>query len=79
MIKKQFFANAYIDYNSNCIIINGRKAQSNMTSSSANEIPQIDNQIPRMVTVKCEGCGATNAIQKGTVGECEYCGTPIKG
>lgn len=78
MIKKQFFANAYIDHDSNCIIINGKKAQNNMTSPSANKLTQSETQTPRMVTVKCEGCGAPNAIQKGTVGECEYCGTPIK-
>lgn len=30
----------------------------------------------QVVTCKC--CGASNKIAKGTVGECEYCGSPIQ-
>ena len=30
-----------------------------------------------LVTVKCKGCGGINKIQRGAVGECEYCGSPI--
>ena len=29
--------------------------------------------------VKCKGCGGINKIQRGAVGECEYCGSPISG
>jgi len=32
-----------------------------------------------LVTVKCKGCGGINKIQRGAVGECEYCGSPISG
>ena len=31
----------------------------------------------KYVMVKCKGCGATNKIAAGTVGECEYCGSKI--
>ena len=32
-----------------------------------------------LITVKCKGCGGINKIQRGAVGECEYCGSPVSG
>lgn len=31
------------------------------------------------ITVKCQGCGGINTIRKGTVAECDFCGSVIKG
>ena len=31
----------------------------------------------RYVTVQCKGCGATNKIIAGSIGECEYCGAQV--
>ncbi len=32
-----------------------------------------------VVTVRCSGCGANNAVAAGVVSECEYCGSPVRG
>lgn len=32
---------------------------------------------PTYAVVNCKGCNAPNKVLKGTVSECEYCGTPI--
>lgn len=29
------------------------------------------------VVVACKGCGANNKVMRGSVGECEFCGSPI--
>lgn len=84
MIKKKYFANAYIDHDSNCIVIANKqnlvdntvqqpKVSTNVSTSSAASQPA------EMVTVKCKGCGGINTIQKGAVAECDYCGSSIKG
>lgn len=84
MIKKKFFVNAYIDKNTNCIkIINRQNANVNAVqhnnSNQQPSIPSTVSQAVEMVTVKCSGCGGINTIQKGAVGECDYCGSAIKG
>ena len=81
MISKKYFVNAYIDRNLNSIIIANRQAAAN-TAQQTNKPAtpsQVNAQSVQMVTAKCEGCGAVNTIQKGTVGECDYCGSPIEG
>lgn len=84
MIKKKYFANAFIDMNSNCIVIankpnaNVNTAQQPQTNTNTYTSPTASQTI-EMVTVKCKGCGGINTIQKGAVGECDYCGSSIKG
>lgn len=73
MIKKMYFANAFIDYNSNCIVIANRQKTANTYVAPA------ASRFATMVTVKCKGCGGINTIQKGAVGECDYCGSSITG
>ena len=34
---------------------------------------------PKIVVVKCGGCGAKNKVMRGRVTKCEYCGTVLKG
>ncbi|MDO5388005.1 MAG: hypothetical protein Q4F63_02105 [Clostridia bacterium] len=84
MIKKKFFQNAYIDQSANCIVISSNKAVQNVTASNAfeNKSQASKNNTSasaEMVTVKCNGCGAVNTIEKGKTGECDYCGSVIKG
>lgn len=84
MIKKKYFANAYIDRNSGCIVIaNKQNAASNAESQPKASASAYNSNVStptiEMVTVKCKGCGGINTIQKGTVGECDYCGSSIKG
>lgn len=85
MIKKNFFANAFIDRNSNCIVIaNKQSAQANNSVSNVftNAQASTSSAAPvavEMVTVKCKGCGGINTVQKGAIGECDFCGSAIKG
>lgn len=51
-------------------------------SSRDNSVPQSSptsqaQETVKYVTVQCKGCGATNKIVSGTVGECEFCGSQI--
>jgi len=82
MIKKEYFANAFIDQNANRIVISTKQdnaAQRPRTNATAYSSSPAASQATEMATVKCKGCGGINAIQKGTVVECEYCGSSVKG
>ncbi len=77
MINKKFFVSTYIDEANNRVVF--------QTSSSSSEVPQyndavsnIQNQNAEYVTVTCKSCGGINKVLKDKVGECEYCGSPIK-
>ncbi len=70
MIDKKYFKDAYIDRDTNEIII-------------AHDLPaqpvqtyQFNNTI-EMQSVTCAGCGAANVKPKGTASSCEYCGSPL--
>lgn len=84
MMKKRFFANAYIDSSSNCVVISNRQnttanpTQPPHPGASAHTAPATSQSI-EMVTVKCKGCGGINTLQRGMVGVCDYCGSSIKG
>lgn len=82
MIKKKFFVNAFIDKNSNCIkilnrqntgVVNQQRVNTNINTNTS------VSQAAEMVTVKCSGCGGINTLRRGEVGECDYCGSSIKG
>ena len=93
MIKKRLFANAAIDEYSNSIILNGRldtqqvlseKAQASMPTvveypRQALVAPTYNQSGTEMLTVKCRGCGAVNAVPRGGIVECEYCGNMVAG
>ena len=73
MIKKRFFSNAFIDRNANSIVIVNKQAVSTMRPAYHAVPPAM------IVTVKCKGCGGVKMMVKGTIGECDYCGSIIKG
>lgn len=79
MIKKNLFANVYIDANSNRLVI-GAKNQASARSQTVLPVNQAPGQ-PRIeyMTVNCRGCGGVNKVARGAVAECEYCGSMIKG
>lgn len=83
MIKKNYFVNAFIDQNSNCIVIANKQniidstAQQPQTNAFAHAVAPAATQAIEMVTIKCKGCGGINTIQKGIISECVYCGSPI--
>lgn len=68
MIKKGYFANAYIDRETNCIVLKAN----NSSKKETNESMQSE-----YVTVTCKCCGGINKIEKGKVGECDFCGSPL--
>lgn len=78
MINRNYFRNARVDQRTNCIVFeNKAKKQSNHPDKKGNEMGntlQIE-----YTTVTCKCCGGINKIVKGSVTECEYCGSPIKG
>lgn len=77
MIEKKFFANAFIDQNSNCFVIANRQNSASGTASQPQA--RTNARTTEMVTLKCKSCGGINKIPKGAVVECDYCGSPIKG
>lgn len=62
MLKRGLFANAYIDYEKNALVLPKKDLFA----------PE-----DKITTTKCECCGAVNKIVVGAVGTCEYCGSPI--
>ena len=83
MIKKNYFANAVIDEASNTLILNGTRDAHQILKEKARapKIFYIATPAPpvEMLTVKCPGCGGINAVPRGKVIECEYCGNMLKG
>jgi len=75
MILKGYFKNTYIDLDQNCIVFTNDRA--------TKTAPAVDSSITdssiKLITVTCKGCGASNKIQRGSVGECEFCGSHIAG
>jgi ribosomal protein S27E len=69
MIHKGFFANAFIDFDKNCLIFPQER------NEQKSDLLKQGESVVEYVRVSCPGCGAKNKIQKGTVGECEFCGS----
>lgn len=72
MIDKGYFSGAYIDEE------NYEIAMPDINENTDNEQTQKQSSV-EMVVVKCKSCGANNKIAKHSVGECEFCGSPISG
>lgn len=76
MIHYGFMTNCFIDSQRNVLVTThptGTQSHSQQQVSGGHSTqPPI-----KYVMVKCKGCGATNKIAAGTVGECEYCGSKI--
>ncbi len=72
MISVGFFQNCYVDTQHNKLIMNN---QNNFQQSQV--VPTQPQKAVKYVTVQCKGCGATNKIASGSVGECEFCGSQI--
>jgi len=71
MIKKRYFSNAYIDTKNNRVVfpIVSEQQQINAAQASQSNI--------KYITATCKSCGGINKLVKGTVGECDYCGSPL--
>ncbi|SCY91260.1 DUF4381 domain-containing protein [Alkaliphilus peptidifermentans] len=73
MINRGYFSGAYINETLKEIILPKEQDIYNMdTNVKVDSNPNLE-----MVAVRCKGCGANNKIRKGSVDECQYCGSPI--
>ncbi len=71
MIKKNYFTNAYIDFERNRIVTSRQQ-------SAGEYQPEYHcDAKPDLVRVSCKGCGAVSTIPAGSDAECEYCGSKL--
>lgn len=80
MIDKGYLKNAYINEGTREVVLTNHSAVVQNTEYSVSSTENRANTSaaasqPRIVMCKC--CGARNVIE-GVLGECEYCGVPIK-
>jgi hypothetical protein len=80
MIKRNYFVNAHIDANTNCIIIGSNVRNNNTTIESNMNQTSFQQSTPQIqyVPVACKCCGGMNKIAKGSTAECDFCGSPIQ-
>ena len=78
MIDKNFLKNAYIDENAGEVVL-AKKATPNVAPIPQAQAATIATTAPaaEVRIVACPCCGANNTISSA-VGECEYCGAPLK-
>ncbi len=75
MIDKGFLKNAYINENTREVVLpSAAPANTNVGQVTSGAAPTTTVQT-RVVACPC--CGANNTVS-GTLGECEYCGSPLK-
>lgn len=78
MIALGFFPGAFLDTAHNRIVMQNAKASTTHTVPITTVNTPVQNtQTVKYVTIQCKGCGATNKIIAGAVGECEFCGSQI--
>ena len=70
MIRKRFFPNAAIDFAAKKIIVHSGTPPAPEQTRSA--VPHEDEAF------RCSSCGATGKKEKGLLGHCDYCGSPIR-
>lgn len=78
MIEKGYLKNAYIDEGIREIVLSNSApaVQSNINNVAANTAPVYTESVQTRI-VACPCCGANNTVS-GALGECEYCGSPLK-
>lgn len=76
MIRKKFFPNVFIDWSTNSLSTCFDEPDANTNWRVETKSASVGAE---MITVKCPGCGGINSVPKGESGECEYCGSALKG
>ncbi len=69
MIDKGYFEDAYINEGTREIML----LSVHLTNA------EMDKGTKEYIVVNCSSCGANNKVIRGSVGECEFCGSPIDG
>lgn len=81
MIRRKYFVNAYINQETNCVVIRNISI-ANSSQPTVDVQPTINaNQqaIPKLeyISCTCKSCGGINRVVKGQSAECDFCGSPI--
>lgn len=74
MVSLGLFPNAFVDTTHNRLVFQNNNKT--VAQASYQNTASVQKEI-RYVTVQCKGCGATNKIIAGSIGECEYCGAQV--
>ena len=79
MIKKKYFVNAFINEETNGIVIGNIIPRKEEVVQSVNKMESTQQNFKRIeyMSVTCPGCGGINKVEKGKSCECEYCGSPL--
>lgn len=79
MIKKKYFVNAFINEETNGIVIGNIIPRKEETMQSVNTEASVQRNFKKIeyMSVTCSGCGGVNKVEKGKSCECEYCGSPL--
>lgn len=79
MIIRRYFVGATVDNQTHRICFDNRPYYTITANDPVNTAPSTNTYTePAVTVVVCKSCGAKNKIVSGTVGECEYCGSPIQ-
>lgn len=87
MIRQNYFPNAYWDGDRQYIIFPDRRSgrepeqrpEKVCERSGPQEVSAENGESVEMISVICKSCCGFNKIPKGRTGECEFCGSTIKG
>ena len=77
MINKGYLKGAYIDEGTRQVVVPKKNKTQEIPTPVLNSITTVKKEATTKV-VSCSCCGANNTIV-GNIGECEYCGSPLKG
>ena len=78
MIDKGFLRNGYINEGDRTLVLASKPTVKVNTQTSARAtVSATTTAAPQPRVVSCPCCGANNTIM-GNLGECEYCGSPLK-
>ena len=79
MIKKKYFVNAFINEETNGIVIGNIIPRKEEAVQSVNKTESTQQNFKRIeyMSVTCPGCGGINKVEKGKSCGCEYCGSPL--
>lgn len=76
MIDKKYFANAYVNFETNRIIFPSSNVEIS-ENVGQNKTTDEHYKSKDYISISCKNCGGMNTVIKGQVGECEYCGSII--
>lgn len=77
MIEKKFFTDAFINEQTNQLILPSIAQKTQQLQTARDAAPDASPQ--EWIVCTCPHCGALNKLIKGTVGKCDFCGSLLQG